>query len=174
MINRHPQSPLFAVLGVVGPDSRGLVSSHRASWPDLLGKGLSVLEKLLHHKLLNEGLEGQGVITARKLGAPMSETGAGGFYIDVEGHIKFDDRTQAVFSSRRLDPHKLGDLDVGAIVPVRYSADHQHVVLDTPKLEALRTAKQREAAGWAEQRRQRDIAAADAKLAQGSKHPDHD
>ncbi|WP_042430479.1 hypothetical protein [Streptacidiphilus anmyonensis] len=133
-----------------------------------------MLEKLLHHKLLREGLEGQGVITARKLGAPMTENGAGGFYIDVEGHIKFDDGTQAVFSSRRLDPHKLGDLDVGTIVPVRYGADRQHVVLDTPKLEAVRTAKKQEAAGWAEQKRQRDIAAADAKLARRSNHPDHD
>lgn len=133
-----------------------------------------MLEKLLHHKLLHEGLEGKGVITARKLGAPMTETGAGGFYIDVEGHIKFDDGTQAVFSSRRLDPHKLGDLDVGTIVPVRYSADHRHVVLDTPRLEAVRTARKQEAAGWAEQKRQRDIAAADAKLAHESEHPHHD
>ncbi|MEY9877470.1 hypothetical protein ABH931_006994 [Streptacidiphilus sp. MAP12-33] len=132
-----------------------------------------MLEKLLHHKLLREGLEGQGVITARKLGAPMTQNGAGGFYLDVEGHITFDDGTQAVFSSRRLDPHKLGDIDVGAIVPVRYSADRQHVVLDTPRLEAVRTAKKQEAAGWAEQKRQRDIAAADAKLARGNNHPDH-
>ncbi|MBC3844514.1 hypothetical protein GXW82_43335 [Streptacidiphilus sp. 4-A2] len=78
----------------------------------------------------------------------MTETGAGGFYIGIEGHITFDDGTQAVFSARRLDPHKLGELDVATIVPVRYSADHQHVVLDTPKLEALRTARKQEAAGW--------------------------
>jgi hypothetical protein len=57
-----------------------------------------------------------------------------GSYIGVEGHIKFDDGTVATFSSKGVDTSKVGDLDVGTIVPVRYGADHKHVALDLAKL----------------------------------------
>ncbi len=76
--------------------------------------------KLLHHKLLTEGLEGKGVITEQKAEGAKGQLGVMGFYVGVEGHIKLDDGTEAKFSSRGLDTSKVGDLDVGTIVPVRY------------------------------------------------------
>ena len=78
---------------------------------------------LLHHKLLAEGLEDQGVITGQKVEWAKGQLGVMGFYVGVEGHIKFDDGTQGTFSSKGLDTSKVGDLDVGTIVPVRYDAD---------------------------------------------------
>ena len=62
--------------------------------------------------------------------------GAQGSYFGVKGHIKFDDGTQAEFSSKLLDTAKVGNLKPGTVVPVRYNSDHEHVVLDVLKLEA--------------------------------------
>src|ERR1700722_3665008 len=102
-----------------------------------------MLDKLLHHKLLTSGLEGDGVITEQKVEGSKGQTGALGFYVGVEGHIRFDDGTEAKFSSKFLDTSKVGNIDVGTIVPVRYGADHKHAVLDVPKLEAKREAEKR-------------------------------
>ena len=128
-----------------------------------------MLDKLLHHKLLTSGLEGDGVITEQKVEGSKGQTGALGFYVGVEGHIRFDDGTEAKFSSKFLDTSKVGNIDVGTIVPVRYGADHKHAVLDVPKLEAKREAEKRANAERRERRKAQDIAAADAKLAKGGK-----
>jgi hypothetical protein len=128
-----------------------------------------MFDKLLHHKLLTEGLEGDGVITEQKVEAAKGELGVMGFYIGVKGHIKFRDGTKALFSSRGLDTSKVGDLDVGTIVPVRFDADHTHAVLDIPKLEAARAAEKKAAAERLERQKAKQIAAADAAVARGSK-----
>ena len=133
-----------------------------------------MFDKLLHHKLLTEGLEGQGVITVQKVEAAKGEMGVMGFYIGVEGHVKLHGGTELRFSSRGLDTSKVGDLDVGTIVPVRYDADHKHAVLDIPKLEAEREAKKKAAAEQLERHKAHQIAAADAALARGNKNAHHD
>jgi hypothetical protein len=133
-----------------------------------------MFEKLLHHKLLTDGLEGEGVITEQKVEAAKGQLGVMGFYVGVEGHIKFHDGTEVTFSSKGLDTSKVGDLDVGTIVPVRYDAEHKHVVLDIPKLEAKKEAKKKAAAEWLERHKAEEIAAADAALAKGNKSGHHD
>ena len=76
-----------------------------------------MFDKLLHHKLLTEGLEGEGVITQQRVEAAKGELGVMGFYIGVEGHVRFDDGIEARFSSKGLDTSKVGDLDVGSDRP---------------------------------------------------------
>jgi hypothetical protein len=132
-----------------------------------------MFDKLLHHKLLAEGLEGDGVITVQKVEASKGELGVMGFYIGVEGHIKFDDGTEAAFSSKGLDTSKVGDLVVGTIVPVRYDVTRAHAVLDIPKLEAAKAAKKKAADEWLERQKAQKIAAADAALAKGHKNGRH-
>jgi hypothetical protein len=132
-----------------------------------------MFDKVLHHKLLHEGLEGQGVITKQKVEGMKGDRGYAGFYLGIEGHMKFEDGTEGTFSSAYLDTSKLGDLEVGTIIPVRYSADHKHVIVDVLKLEARHKAWKQSAADFAEQRRQQEIAAADAKLTQANKHDHH-
>lgn len=128
-----------------------------------------MLDKLLHHKLLAEGLEGQGVITGQKVEAAKGQMGLMGFYVGVEGHIKFDDGTEARFSSKGLDTSKLGHLDPGTIVPVRFDAERKHVVLDIPKLEAAKQARDKAAAETLERHKAAQVAAADAALAKRGK-----
>ncbi|MEZ0091868.1 hypothetical protein [Streptacidiphilus sp. EB129] len=130
-----------------------------------------MFDKLLHHKLLHEGLEGEGVVTEQKVEGSKGQTGAMGFYIGVEGRLRFPDGTEGRFHSKGLDTSKVGDLMPGVIVPVRYDADHKHVVLDIPKLEAVQQAKKQARADLAERRKHQAIAAADAKLAKERKHP---
>ena len=132
-----------------------------------------MFDKLLHHKLLTEGLEGDGVITEQRVEGAKGQLGVMGFYIGVEGHIKFDDGTQATFSSIGLDTSKVGDLDVGTIVPVRYDAGRKHAVLDIPKLEAAKEAKKKAAAEWLEHHKADQVAAADAALAKHNKNGHH-
>lgn len=132
-----------------------------------------MFDKLLHHKLLTEGLEGEGVITGQKVEAAKGELGVMGLYVGVEGHIKFGDGTEARFSSKGLDTSKLGDLDVGTIVPVRYDAGRTHAVLDIPKLEAAKAARKKQATEWLEHQKAAKIAAADAALAKGGKSGHH-
>jgi hypothetical protein len=133
-----------------------------------------MFDKLLHHKLLTEGLAGQGVITRQKVEAAKGEMGIMGFYIGVEGHIKFTDGTVGQFESKGLDTSKVGDLDAGTIVPVRYNDEHTHVVLDIPKLEAERKATKKAAAERLERHKAEQIDAADAALAQGHNNAHHD
>jgi hypothetical protein len=45
-----------------------------------------MFDKLLHHKLLTEGLEGEGVITEQKVEGSKGQMGVMGFYVGVEGH----------------------------------------------------------------------------------------
>jgi hypothetical protein len=128
-----------------------------------------MFDKLLHHKLLTDGLEGEGVITKRKVIGAKNTLGVMGFYVSVEGHVKFHDGTKADFSSRDLDTYKVGILNVGTIVPVRYDADRAHVVLDVPKLEAIKEAEKKAAAERRERHNAAVIAAADAAVARGNK-----
>jgi hypothetical protein len=130
-----------------------------------------MFDKLLHHKLLTEGLEGQGVITKQTVEGAKGELGVMGFYIGIEGHIKFDDGVQGRFSSKGLDTSKVGGLVAGTIVPVRYNAERTHVVLDVVKLEDDRAGKKKAADEQLERQKARQIAAADAALAKHNKHP---
>ncbi len=104
------------------------------------------------------------MITEQNVEGSKGQLGVMGFYIGVTGHIKFDDGTAGEFSSKLLDTSKVGDLDIGTIVPVRYDADRKHVVLDVPKLEVAKAAEKQEARDWLEHHKQEQIAAADAKL----------
>jgi hypothetical protein len=127
-----------------------------------------MLEKVLHHKLLKEGQEGQGVVTERH--DQGTESGPSGYHIlfEVKGHIKFPDGSEGKFQSELLSSGKVGDLQEGAIVPVRYSAsNHDHVVLDVVALEAATRAARQSREDFAEQRKQEAIAEADAKIAGG-------
>jgi hypothetical protein len=124
-----------------------------------------MFDKLLHAKLLAQGLEGQGVITAQKVEGGKGRNAVMGAYVGIQGHIKFDDGTEAQFSSLGLDTSKLGDLDVGTIVPVRYDADHKHAVLDVPKLEAAKKAESEAAAERLEARKSEKVTTADAAIA---------
>jgi hypothetical protein len=133
-----------------------------------------MFDKLLHHKLLTEGLEGEGVITEQTVEGAKGQLGVMGFYVGIEGHIEFKDGAQVQFSSKGLDTSKVGDLDVGTIVPVRYNDERTHAVLDVIKLEAIKEAKKKAAAEWVEHRKAEQIAAADAALAKGHKGGHHD
>jgi hypothetical protein len=124
-----------------------------------------MLDKLLHHKLLTSGLEGQGVITGRSLEGRMEGSG---FLIGIDGHIKFDDGSEVDFSSSALNTAKVGDLDIGTIVPVRYDSDHKHAVLDIPKLEAAVSGEWDADERSAAQANAERVAAADAQLANRS------
>jgi hypothetical protein len=114
------------------------------------------------------------VITGQRVEGAKGELGVMGFYVGVEGHIKFDDGTEARFSSKGLDTSKVGDLDVGAIVPVRYDAGRAHAMLDIPKLEAAKSAKKKAADAWLAKQKAGKIAAADAALAKGRESGHHD
>jgi hypothetical protein len=133
-----------------------------------------MLDKLLHHKLLADGLQGKGVITGRKVVGAKNTFGVMGFYVTVEGHIKFGDGTEARFSSRDLDTYKVGNLNVGTIVPVRYDETCTHAVLDVPELEAVREAQKKAAAERRVRYEAKKIAAADAAVAKGNKSGHHD
>ena len=134
-----------------------------------------MFDKLLHHKLLTEGLEGEGVVTEQEVEASKGSSAVGlDFFFAVKGHIRFADGTEATFSSHLLDTSKIGDLPAGAIVPVRYSADRAHVVVDVPKLEARKQAQKKAAAEREQHRKARDIAAADAALAKRDQGGHHD
>jgi len=74
-----------------------------------------MFDKMLHRKLLTDDLEGKGVITERKVVGAKNQFGVMGFYVAVEGHIKFGDGTEASFSSRGLDTYKVDILNVGTI-----------------------------------------------------------
>jgi len=132
-----------------------------------------MFDKVLHHKLLTEGLEGKGVITERKVVGSQDLFGVRGFYVSVAGHVKFGDGTEASFSTRDLDTYKVGILNVGTVVPVRYDEDRAHVVLDVPKLEAMKEAEKKAAAERRQRFEAKRIAAADAAVAKGNKggHP---
>lgn len=135
---------------------------------------MAMFDKLLHHKLLTEGLEGKGVITGRKVVGAKNTFGVRGFYVTVEGHIKFSDGSEASFSSRDLDTYRVGILNVGTVVPVRYDVDRAHVVLDVPKLEAMKEAEKKVAAERRARLEAKRIAAADAAVARGNKSGHHD
>jgi hypothetical protein len=125
-----------------------------------------MFDELLHHKLLTEGLEGEGVITEQEIEAAKGSSAVYvDFYFAVKGHIRFDDGTEATFSSRLLETSKVGNLDAGTIVPVRYDAGRTHVVLDVPKLEARKAAAGKAAAEREQRRHAQEVAAADAALA---------
>ena len=128
-----------------------------------------MLEKMLHHKLLKDGEQGQGVVTKRHDQA--AETGTGGFSMlfEIQGHIKFPDGIQTEFKSELLSSHKVGDIQEGSIVPVRYDAtDHSKVVLDVVALEETRKAAVKQAETWLEEEKSKAIAEADAQTAQAN------
>jgi putative oligomerization/nucleic acid binding protein len=100
-----------------------------------------VLEGLLHHHLLKDGEQGQGVITERHIQGQESSGKGWGALFEIKGHIKFPDGTESEFSANMLNSLNVGDLYEGTIVPVRYDAsDHSKVVIDVDALEAQHTA----------------------------------
>jgi hypothetical protein len=128
-----------------------------------------MLEKLLHHKLLTEGERGQGVVTKRHDQGMESSTQYYAFLFELEGHVKFPDGSESQFRSELLNSHKVGDIQEGAIVPVRYDAsDHGKVVLDVVTLEETEVAQRQHDKEWQEHEKERQIAEADAKAAQAN------
>jgi hypothetical protein len=121
---------------------------------------------VFHHKLLKDGERGQGVITERRDQAAESSGSHYSTLFEVHGHIKFPDGTESEFSSEMLNSRKVGSLQEGAIVPVRYDAsDHSKVVLDIPALEEQEQAKIGQDKAWLEERKAQRIADADAQIA---------
>ena len=128
-----------------------------------------MLEKMLHHKLLKEGEQGQGVVTERHDQASESGTKSFSFLFELRGHIKFPDGTQEEFKSEWLNSSKVGQIEEGAIVPVRYDAsDHSKVVLDVVALEATKRADDEHAEAWTAEQKSQAIAEADAAAAQAN------
>jgi regulator of protease activity HflC (stomatin/prohibitin superfamily) len=129
-----------------------------------------MLEKMLHHKLLNEGEHGEGVVTNQHDEAAESSAHSYSMLFEIHGHIKFPDGTQTEFKSEWLNSHKVGDIQVGAIVPVRYDpSDHSRVVLDVVALEEKKEQAVERAEAWQEQQKARAIAEADARIAQADR-----
>jgi hypothetical protein len=62
------------------------------------------------------------LITGQRGDGAKGSLGVIGFYVG----------TEAAFSSKGRDPSKVGKLNVGTIVPVRFDADHAHAALDVP------------------------------------------
>jgi hypothetical protein len=127
-----------------------------------------MLEKMLHHKLLKEGEQGQGVVTKRHDQA--AETGTHSFSIlfEIEAHIKFPDGTETEFKSEWLSSHKVGDIQEGDVVPVRYDhAEHAKAVLDVVALEEKKSGAIEHAQAFDQERKAKAIADADAKIARG-------
>ncbi len=128
-----------------------------------------MLEKVIHHRLLREGAEGQGVITEKRVQGTETTSKGWGLLFSVHGHIKYPDGSQSEFSSELLNSMKVGDLQEGAIVPVRYAADdHSKVVLDIPALEAGHEAAHQNTQALIESLQERRIAEADAQIAAGA------
>jgi hypothetical protein len=131
-----------------------------------------MLEKMLHHKLLKEGERGQGVVTKRHDQGSESSNGVYSILFEIQGHIKFPDGTETRFRSEMLSSHKVGDIQEGSIVPVRYDAsNHSKVVIDVLALEQAKHAQVHDAEAYLERRKAQAIAEADAKLAQGNATP---
>jgi hypothetical protein len=123
-----------------------------------------MLEKMLHHKLLKEGEQGQGVVTKRHDQASESSNNSFSILFELQGHIKFPDGTQTEFRSEWLSTHKVGDIQVGSIVPVRYAAeDHSKIVLDVVALEERKRADVEQAKEWLDRDKEQAIEQADAK-----------
>jgi hypothetical protein len=128
-----------------------------------------MLEKVFHHKLLKDGERGRGVITERRDQAAESSASHSSTLFEVHGHIKFSDGTEAGFSSEMLNSRKVGSLQEGAIVPVRYDpSDHSKVVLDIPALEDQERARMEQDQAFLEERKQQRIADADAHVGPGN------
>ena len=133
-----------------------------------------MLEKMLHHKLLKEGEQGQGVVTKRHDQASESGTSSFAILFELQGHIKFADGTQAEFKSELLNSRKVGDIQEGAIVPVRYDAsDHSKAVLDVVALEAKERSNVEQAEDWIAAQKSKAIAQADAEAAQANADAEH-
>lgn len=82
------------------------------------------------HRLLNDGVEGQAVVTA----IDTRSAGASTFRTKLEMTFRCEDGTTVNLSAHVLD-HEVGDIVAGNIVPVRYDAsNHRKVVLDLPAL----------------------------------------
>jgi hypothetical protein len=128
-----------------------------------------MLEKMLHHKLLREGEQGQGVVTKRRDQAAESSSSSYSIMFEIEGHIRFADGTQTEFRSEWLNSRKVGDIGEGAIVPIRYdAADHSKVVLDVVALEAKKQAAKAQAEDALDEQKAKAIAEADAQAAQAN------
>jgi hypothetical protein len=128
-----------------------------------------MLEKMLHHKLLKEGEQGQGVVTKRHDQATESSTAGFSIMFEIRGHIKFPDGTQTEFRSEWLSSHRVGDIQEGSIVPVRYDAgDHSKVVLDVVALEARTKDAAEQTDAFLQDQKARAIADADAQTAQAN------
>lgn len=156
--------PTARLASMLGGDTAAVIES-------ALGNGGLGVQSAADRQLLEHGLEGQGVITERRVLGGKGRNAVFGAYIAVEGHITLDDRSVATFSSSGLDTSELGDLNVGTIVPVRYDAESRQVVLDIVKLQATKQGENDAAAASKERRDAERIAAADAQLARHQGQP---
>ncbi len=125
-----------------------------------------MLEGLLHHHLLSDGEQGQGVITERHDQGTESSSKGWAELFEIKGHIKFPDGTESQFSANMLNSLKVGSLYEGTIVPVRYDAsDHSKVVIDVNALEAQHLANHQSKVDAVKQQTAARVAEADAQLA---------
>ena len=128
-----------------------------------------MLEKMLHRKLLKEGEQGKGVVTERH--DQGSESGSHGYstLYEIQGHMTFPDGTETKFKSELLSSQKVGDIQVGSLVPVRYHpSDPSKVVLDVPALEGAKAEERAKDQAWAESQKAEQIAQAEAEAARAN------
>jgi hypothetical protein len=125
-----------------------------------------MLEGLLHHHLLKDGEQGQGVITERHVQGTESNSKGWGDLFEIKGHIKFPDGTESQFSANMLSSLKVGGLYEGTIVPVRYDpSDHSKVVIDVNALETQHLADRQSHVDAVQQQAAARVAKADAQIA---------
>jgi hypothetical protein len=121
------------------------------------------------HHLLKHGAEGEGVVTSHK----QIDRDQFGSELDYSIHVtvRFDDGTETEIAHRWTKRKKVGVLNVGDRVPVRYDPnDHSKVVLDMPKLEAARRQKVEEAEQVIREAEQKRVARAQAEIAAQGEH----
>lgn len=92
-----------------------------------------------HGELLTSGARGQGVVSRHEMIA-RSQFGAETWY-SVHVRFRFDDGTETEIT-QGCARHKVGMLEVGDKVPVRFDPeDHSKAVLDMPAMEARHQEK---------------------------------
>jgi hypothetical protein len=117
-----------------------------------------------NHHLLKHGVEGQGVVTSHK---DIAHDQYGG-ELDYSMHVRvrFEDGTETEIVHRWTKRTKVGILNVGDKVPVRYDPDdHSKVVIDWPKLEAAHEKKIADAKATLKRFDEERIAKAQAEIA---------
>lgn len=119
---------------------------------------------MFDHHLLKHGVAGQGVVTSHK----EIDHNQFGTEIDYSIHVRvrFEDGTETEILHRWTKRAKVGSLQVGDKVPVRYDPkDHSKVVIDMPALEAAHEQKLADARATLKKYEDERIAKAQAEIA---------